>query len=69
MGDVLLGADSGNPKGYWEDRDFLELNRTILRDAGGSWHRPPPEENILKLKVKYELSIKKLISARKKYPI
>src|SRR5450759_4073672 len=30
MGDRLLPADRGNPTGYFEDVDFLELNRRIL---------------------------------------
>lgn len=30
MGDQLLPADRGNPAGYFEDVDFLELNRRIL---------------------------------------
>ena len=30
MGDQLLAADRGNPSGYFEDVDFLELNRRIL---------------------------------------
>jgi glycosyltransferase involved in cell wall biosynthesis/GT2 family glycosyltransferase len=30
MGDRLLPADRGNPAGYFEDLDFLDLNRRIL---------------------------------------
>jgi GT2 family glycosyltransferase len=30
MGDRLLPADRGNPEGYFEDVDFLELDRRIL---------------------------------------
>jgi GT2 family glycosyltransferase/glycosyltransferase involved in cell wall biosynthesis len=30
MGEHLLPADRGNPAGYFEDTDFLELNRRIL---------------------------------------
>lgn len=30
MGDRLLPADRGNPEGYFEDVDFLELNRRLL---------------------------------------
>ena len=30
IGDRLLPADRGNPCGYFEDVDFLELNRRIL---------------------------------------
>src|SRR5713226_257349 len=30
MGEQLVPADRGNPAGYFEDVDFLELNRRIL---------------------------------------
>jgi glycosyltransferase involved in cell wall biosynthesis len=33
MGERLLPADRGNPAGYFEDVDFLELNRRILTDC------------------------------------
>jgi GT2 family glycosyltransferase/glycosyltransferase involved in cell wall biosynthesis len=38
MGDHLLPADAGNPAGYFEDVDFLELNRRLLVAC------TPPEE-------------------------
>src|SRR5436305_456766 len=38
MGDHLLPADRGNPVGYFEDVEFLELNRRILTAC------TPPEE-------------------------
>lgn len=31
----------------YEDRDFKEMNKRILRAAGGTWYDPPPEEAIL----------------------
>src|SRR5689334_14926006 len=33
MGGNLLPADAHNPDGYFEDVEFLELNRTILQQA------------------------------------
>ncbi len=33
LGDDLLPADQGNPRGYFEDREFLDLNRRILQAA------------------------------------
>lgn len=33
MGDRLLAADRGNPAGYFEDVDFLELHRRMLVDC------------------------------------
>jgi GT2 family glycosyltransferase len=42
MGDRLLPADSRNPRGYFEDADFVELHGRILRDctaAGEAGHQ------------------------------
>jgi GT2 family glycosyltransferase len=33
MGDQLLAADAANPRGYFEDVDFLELDRRLVRDC------------------------------------
>jgi hypothetical protein len=33
MGDQMLAADRGNPRGYFEDLGFLELNRRMLTEA------------------------------------
>ena len=33
LGSTLLGADRNNPKGYFEDTDFLRLNREMLAAA------------------------------------
>ncbi len=35
MGRHLVAADERNPRGYWEDSRFLELNRTMLAEAAG----------------------------------
>lgn len=61
MGESLLSADWSNPKGHYEDVCFLELNKSILKDAKGSWRNPPSEKEILKLKAKYEPRIIDLI--------
>ena len=49
IGSNVLSADSGNPHGYWEDTDFLYLNKWILAEAGGNWYNIPSEEEILKV--------------------
>ena len=49
LGTNFLPPASSNPKGFFEDRDFVNLNNRILRKAGGSWKMPPSEEKILKL--------------------
>ena len=37
MGDQLLEPSEDNPKGYFEDRRFMELHTAIM---GGDWKRP-----------------------------
>ena len=49
MGRNFLKADSGNPHGYWEDTEFVNLNKWLLTKAGGDWYNVPPEKKILKL--------------------
>lgn len=36
----MLGADSGNPRGYWEPRKVLRLNNTILLRHGSGTYDP-----------------------------
>ncbi len=36
----MVGANSGNPLGYWEPRAALDLNDAILRRHGSSWSDP-----------------------------
>lgn len=49
IGSNVLSPDSGNPNGYWEDTDFLYLNKWILAEAGGDWYNVPSEEEIIKV--------------------
>jgi hypothetical protein len=43
FGNNLLGPQRENPKGFFEDRRFLEINKEILACSGGSWFNPPVE--------------------------
>ncbi|VBA45594.1 hypothetical protein LAUMK13_05498 [Mycobacterium innocens] len=36
----LLGANSANPRGYWEPRKAIILNEAILRRLGSAWDDP-----------------------------
>jgi hypothetical protein len=36
----MCGADADNPRGYWEPRDAIMLNETILRRHGSHWCDP-----------------------------
>lgn len=49
MGKNFLQADSGNPQGYFEDSDFVNVNKWLLTKAGGDWYNVPKEEAIRKL--------------------
>ncbi len=49
LGSNFLPPSPINPKGFFEDRDFVKLNDRILNKAGGSWQKPPPEESIVRL--------------------
>jgi hypothetical protein len=72
IGSNVLSADSGNPHGYWEDTDWLYLNKHILAEAGGNWYDIPSEEKILKVGERADIKgrIKKLVDKRyAKYPL
>jgi hypothetical protein len=36
----LLGADEGNPRGYWEPIDAVKLNDAFLSRHGATWYDP-----------------------------
>ncbi|CKG91922.1 sulfotransferase family protein [Mycolicibacterium smegmatis] len=36
----MMGADKSNPRGYWEPRESLLLNRSILDRHGSAWWDP-----------------------------
>ena len=33
----MMPATVDNPKGYWENRKFIDLNDEILRELDGNW--------------------------------
>lgn len=42
-GNNLISGLRDNPKGHFEDREFVNINDYILRKNGGSWRNPPAE--------------------------
>lgn len=64
MGDNLFMRGKNQPYGHWEDRDFLALNRDILRAAGGKWNDPPSHERITVSGQRLMHRIAKLINER-----
>ena len=53
VGKKLLPADRGNPLGYYEDREILQLNKEILKAAGGKWDNPPSWQDVEEIKHLY----------------
>jgi hypothetical protein len=64
IGDKLMPPNGGNPKGYWEDTEFVRMNNRILALAGGTWRDLPSEKKILTLKKKYGSEIEDLIKRK-----
>ena len=58
---INKGPGHTQPKGHYESIDFTDLNAKIIREAGGAWDRPPPEEAILAAGKKLEDEIKELV--------
>jgi len=54
------------PQGYWEDQDFTSLNRLIIRDAKGHWHRPPKRERILQAARGWNEDMAQIIATKQK---
>jgi hypothetical protein len=47
----LMNGNQWNPDGYFERWSLAIVNDIILYLAGGTWHSPPDEENILSLRL------------------
>lgn len=69
MGDRLMGSSPGNPQGHFEDMRFVNLNDSILAEAGGSWDNPPPEFEILQAGEKMCGRIAFLVKASQRAPL
>ena len=64
MGELIRPSKKFNPKGYFEDRHFLDLNEEILKAAGGRWDDPPSTEDVLAVKNQFNSEIAELVSSR-----
>lgn len=51
MGFNLLGPSWVNEKGFFEDADFVAVNKSLIERAGGSWYHPPSIERLKALRV------------------
>lgn len=61
VGKIFAPRSFANPIGYFEDRDFYELNKKILKEAGGNWRLPPDREMILAQSDKFKNQICDLV--------
>ena len=64
IGDRLMAASEGNPKGFFEDWDFVELHQAILRSQGiasEGWTK----EKLVEVQGQYLATAQNLILARK----
>jgi hypothetical protein len=63
MGENLTKYGKDNPRGFFEDEQFVRLNNKILYSAGGCWDNPPSHSRIITLKKNKKLmkEIKELI--------
>jgi hypothetical protein len=68
MGDNLLGAMPSNIYGHFEDIDFIKFNDSILREAGGSWDKPPSRKKILEVGKKHKKQIESFIRSKQRGP-
>jgi hypothetical protein len=50
MGERFREPDVHNPDGYYEDLDWRDLNKKILRESHGSWWEPPAEIDVISLR-------------------
>ena len=59
----IIAVRPGNPKGQWENRNFVNLSDQLLNENQGSWHVVPEQISCSKeLRIKFENEIKKLVS-------
>lgn len=66
MGDNLLMRGINQPYGHWEDRDFVTLNKDILRSVGSRWSAPPTHAAILRTRGRFSPRIAELIERKDK---
>lgn len=61
--DLVIGSTTEQPAGYFEDREFMHLNESILTQAGGGWMHPPGPRSIESVTA-YNDKIQELIERR-----
>lgn len=69
MGEEFLPPDEGNEGGYWEDTEWLGINKRILARAGGDWANPPHPKYITEERVLSEHLVKAAVKKRERFPV
>ncbi len=65
-GGVDTEANAGNPKGFWERLDVIEINDDLLAGQGAAWYRPaafPMGESVPTFQENIDTRIKALIGS------
>lgn len=66
MGERFKEGARANPVGFFEDTDFLKLNRAILQSAGGDLYNPPPLDAILAQRESFQIRIRSLVDEKQR---
>ncbi len=64
MGETIDDKSIFNVKGYFENYDFVNLNKQILKESNGSWDNPPERDLIIKNQEKFRAKIQKLLKTK-----
>lgn len=67
--DLVMGNMPEQPTGYFEDREFLQLNERILSRAGGGWQDIPDQAAINSTADRFSEEIADLIGRRSEHKI
>ena len=68
VGDRLLGSNLSNPKGHFEDLDFVELHQNILRSQGvcsQGW----TDNTSMEIQPEYFNTARNILSRKDNYPV
>ena len=65
MGNHLIGPAPSNPKGHFENLEWVTLNDQLLQSQGFSWHNPP-KKMLSMPSIELENKMKQLLLSQKK---
>jgi len=66
LGDTLIGANEGNPKGHYENIDITLTHEEWLRELGGSWCEVPSVAKVCNSLERFVPKAKELVEKHKK---